>query len=75
MVNSPLICEFFYQDPYRRPYDPHRPDASTKLAAPAFYCLGFAACFAATIARPFRFVAAALVRFCAACPWFGRREP
>jgi hypothetical protein len=69
----------------------NRPDASTKLAAPVFYFLGFAACFAATIARPFCFVAAALACFCAACfcvdfgdlspiclnyhPWFGRREP
>ena len=68
----------------------NRPDASTKLAAPVFYFLGFAACFAATIARPFCFVAAALACFCAACfcvdfgdlspiclnyhPWFGRRE-
>jgi hypothetical protein len=45
----------------------NRPDASTKLAAPVFYFLGFAACFAATIARPFCFVAAALACFCAAC--------
>ena len=68
----------------------NRPDASTKLAAPVFYFLGFAACFAATNARPFCFVAAALACFCAACfcvdfgdlspiclnyhPWFGRRE-
>ena len=45
----------------------NRPDASTKLAAPVFYFLGFAACFAATIARPFCFVAAALACFGAAC--------
>jgi hypothetical protein len=65
--------------------------AGTKLAAPVFYFLGFAACFAATNALPFCFVAAAFACFCAACfcvdfgdlspirlnyhPWFGRREP
>src|SRR5438132_11314226 len=45
----------------------NRPGASTKLAAPVFYFLGFAACFAPTMARPFCFVAAALACFCAAC--------
>jgi hypothetical protein len=65
--------------------------AGTKLAALVFYFLGFAACFAATNALPFCFVAAAFACFCAACfcvdfgdlspirlnyhPWFGRREP
>src|SRR6266436_7203194 len=48
-------------------YDPRSPSASTKLATPVFYFLGFAACFAATIARLFCFVAAALACFCAAC--------
>jgi hypothetical protein len=54
-------------------FETHRRNARLGL----FYFFGFAACFAAAIARPFCFVAAAFACFCAACFWvaFGDLSP
>jgi hypothetical protein len=48
-------------------YDPQSSRRIDVTRGSRFYFLVFAACFAATIARPFCFVAAALACFCAAC--------